>query len=138
MMILETFTLKYKRKRTNFLLFWSIAWFAMFTISFFTKEHLLWFDFGWLTLAAIYFLLYGWHVTQQFGKVQQDKLFLHHERLRPKVIDLKKVSEVRYFAGDYIFQTAQDQIRIDTKLIDQSSLQILEGTINSYSLQVKR
>ena len=120
------------------MLLWGFIWVVLFCVVFFTKEASNWIDFQLLTIGVIYFLMYGWRVTKQFGKVQQDKLFLHHERLKPKVIDLKEVAEVRYFAGDYIFQTDQNQIRIDTKLIDQPSLQILEDTISSYSLEVKR
>lgn len=120
------------------MLFLGVTWFAMFCVASLFEEPVSWMGFGWLTLAAIYFLLYGLQVTKQFGKLQQDKLFLHHERLKPKEIDLKEVNEVRYFAGDYIFKTDRDQVRINTELIEEASIQKLEDIISAYDLQLRK
>jgi hypothetical protein len=42
-----------------------------------------------------------------------------------KSIDAKKITAIKYFAGEYIVRSVQKEIRIDTNLIDQRDQPLL-------------
>lgn len=52
-------------------------------------------------------------------------------------IFLNDVTEIKKFAGDYIFKTAQTQVTIDTNLVDKKSLPQLEEFVMAFKVKTQ-
>jgi hypothetical protein len=50
-------------------------------------------------------------------------------------IFLKDVTEIKRFAGDYIFKTTQTQVTIDTNVVDKKSLAQLEEFVINFEIK---
>jgi len=76
-----------------------------------------------IVLALLYIAPYFYHkkvpfLTIQNGVLKQNWWF-------GKSIDAKRITAIKYFAGEYIVRSVQKEIRIDTNLIDQRDQPLL-------------
>ena len=78
-------------------------------------------------LPLVYIPYYTYEYFNQYLKI--DNGYIYKTSLFPKKIELKKIREIKRFAGDYIIVTDQTKLRIDTSLIDPDSLKKLNEVL---------
>jgi hypothetical protein len=78
----------------------------------------------WIILPIGYISSYIFEYTNQYLTVEKGSIY--RNSLFPKKLELNKIKTFKKFAGDYILQTDQNELRINTTLIDQDSLKELD------------
>ena len=119
--------IRYKKWRSNFYLVMIFLWLTLFILNIVFVERINW-TFSVLTiLPLVYIPYYTYEYFNQYLKI--DNGFIYKTSLFPKKIELKKIREIKRFAGDYIIVTDQTKLRIDTSLIDPDSLKKLNEVL---------
>ena len=115
--------IRYKKWRSKFYLVMIFLWLTLLILNIIFVERSNW-TFSVLTiLPLVYIPYYTYEYFNQYLKI--DNGFIYKTSLFPKKIELKKIREIKRFAGDYIIITDQTKLRIDTSLIDPDSLKKL-------------
>ena len=124
--------IKYKKSRSRFYLIMIIIWFILLTVNIFYVDSSNWTFWIWIVLPLGYISMYSFEYFNQYLQIENG--FIYKTSLFPKKVELNKVLKFRKFAGDYIIETDQSELRIDTSLIDKESLKELDKALASSNL----
>lgn len=113
----------YKKRYQNTNLILAVLWLGFFTIGIFIKDDPNWMDYGWLLISFMYFGLY--HYQKQKPYLSIENGILKRNSGFGKQINLNEIKHIKSFAGDYILQSDETKLKIDTQLIDSNSLENL-------------
>jgi hypothetical protein len=119
----------YMRSHLIFGLFW-VLFFLLFT--FFSDTSFLWFDFGYLAIAAMYLGMYIYQ--KRYGYLTLEKGVLKLNDPRNKYIDLNTVTRFKFFAGDYILESDSKKLKVNTALMEPPSVVQLKTELEKYGL----
>ena len=123
--------IRYKKWRSKFYLIMIFLWLTLLILNIEFVERSNW-TFSVLTiLPLVYIPYYTYEYFNQYLKISNG--FIYKTSLFPKKIELKKIRGIKNFAGDYIIETDQTKLRIDTTLIDADSLKELNEVLASYA-----
>ena len=122
--------IRYKKGRTRFYLIMTIIWIILLIVNIFYGDmdnRVFWL---WIILPIGYISVYTFEYINQYLTIEDG--FIYRNSIFPKKLELNKLKTCKKFAGDYILETDQNKLRIDTTLIDQKSLNELNQTLTKY------
>jgi hypothetical protein len=124
--------IRYKKKRLNSNLFIGIVWGIFGLLSLTYDGPIRWMDFGYVFMAILYLGQYVYEYNNQYltisnGTIRKNKLF-------GKKIELNKITWIKKFAGDYILNTENQELTINTQVVDEKSLPELERILSEINL----
>jgi len=116
--------IRYKRSRSIFYLTMTVIWTILLIVNIMYADSSNWTFWIWIILPIGYISSYIFEYTNQYLTVEKGSIY--RNSLFPKKLELNKIKTFKKFAGDYILQTDQNELRINTTLIDQDSLKELD------------
>lgn len=125
--------IKYKPKRLRINLFLGLMWLVFGIIQIIATDMDSWLNYGYLVCAILYLTLYLYEFKNQYLTIQDGQMRENH--FFGKKIDLTKVTQFRHFAGEYIFKTEKQKLKIDTQIIDEESLKELNEELEKLNLK---
>ena len=125
-------TIRYKRKRNRFYLIMMAFWGALIISSFVFGDFDGWTDYTVVVLGVMYIAIYSSDYINQYLTIENG--IIRNNSLFPKKIFLSEIRVFKQFAGDYILQTDSKELRIDTSLINESSLVELDKVLADLNL----
>ena len=122
----------YKKKRQNLNLFFGIAWGIFGTLTLFIEGKMRWTDYGYIVLSILYLGRYLYERANQYltienGTIRKNSWF-------GKKLALNEITWIKKFAGDYILKTDQQELTVNTDLIDEKSMTELNRILGNLEL----
>lgn len=81
--------------------------------------------YAYLTVGILYLVMLIYNYKKGFGKLEDNMLIING--FKSKKLDLTVLTEVKYFAGDLILETENDQIGISKNSITPKSFKAVEN-----------
>ncbi|MFD1613765.1 hypothetical protein [Gelatiniphilus marinus] len=130
--------IKFKKKRLRINLIFGMVWLILGILSIVTDEDLRWTDYGYLIIGILYLGHYLYDLTYQYltienGTIQKNGLYGFGKK-----IILEEINWIKKFAGDYTLKTEQNELKINTELIDKDSLNELNKILAELNLPSKK
>jgi uncharacterized membrane protein YuzA (DUF378 family) len=107
---------KVKHMRINFI--FGVFWLVNALLGIYMQGKLKWIDYGFLGVAALYFLIYFYqkkekYLTFENGMVKENWPF-------GKQLNLNDIVQIKHFAGDLILKSENKQMTINGQLMDET------------------
>jgi hypothetical protein len=124
----------YTKRRLRHSLVFGIIWIILGTAAtIFNTNNI--FNYGYLLIGVIYLGTHLFERTKQYLTIEDG--ILAKNQLTPKKIDLSKVRQIKYFAGDYTLSTDSSELTINTELIEKESLADLKTVLDNLNVEIK-
>jgi len=128
--------IRYKKKLLNFNLFFGIAWSILATIKMIADEPINGFDYAWIGLAVLSIGTYFYEYKNQYITIKNGLIFKNHPF--SKKIKLTDIKQIKKFAGDYILKAENQELTINTDIIDKKSLTELNRILGELNLNPEK
>ena len=125
----------YNKKRLQASLYISIVWFLLGALQMILMKDQLWLGFGWIVLAVLFFISFLYKSKKKYITITDH--FIKQNSPFGKTIKVSDIKIIKYFSEDYIIKTDTEEIRINTNLIEEKSLDNLHDTLLSVKVQEK-
>lgn len=124
----------YSNKRLYLNLTLGIFWLAT-SLVYLLDEKIKWYVYATLLLASVYIFMFIYEYVQKYVEITKDKIIVNS--IPRKEIIISEINEVRYFADDYTFTTANKTLKITKLLINKKQIPQFENFYNTLSLTIK-
>ncbi len=124
--------IRYKRKRNIFYLIMIVFWGTLIISSFIFSDFTGWSDYSVVALGAMYITIYSSNYIKQYLTVENGTV--RNNSIFSKKVILSEVKVFKKFAGEYILQTDSKELRIDTNIIEDTSLVELDKRLADLNL----
>ena len=124
--------IRYKKSRNTFYLLMIVFWIALIIYSSMFGEFGKWTDYLVIAVGVMYVSFYSYNYLHQYLTLEKDSIKLNF--IFSRKIFLSDIKEFKKFAGEYILRTDSDELRINTSLIDETSLKELNKVLTSLKL----
>jgi predicted membrane protein len=121
--------IRYKKKRTRFLLIMIVLWFVLLIANLLFNEFNKWSQSIGIILPLLFITTYAYQYLNQYLTIENELIYLNSPF--SKKMELKEIKNIKKFAGEYILKSDEKELRIDTTLIDQESLTYLNEKLKS-------
>ena len=111
----------YKKTRLYGNLIIGLLWIGIGTFSFIENEMYRWYEFIYLLVGITYLFMFAYEFSNQYLTIKNGTLQLN-VLFENKKVQLKDVKDIISFGNSYILKTDNKSIRINTKVIDKTSL----------------
>jgi hypothetical protein len=126
--------IRFKKKRFRYYLIFGILWLVLGTSAvIFDLNNP--FSYGYLLLGILYVGTYLFENKKQYLTIENGIISKNH--LIPKKINLNEIKRIKKFAGDYILKTDSTELKINTDLIEEKSLEELNTVLENLNLETK-
>ena len=126
--------IRFTKKRLKHYLIFGILWLVFGTTAvIFDSENV--FNYVHLIIGILYFGTYLFENNKQYLIIENGIISKNH--LIPKKINLNEIRRINKFAGDYILKTDSTELRINTELIEEKSLEELHTLLDNLNLETK-
>ena len=130
----EKMKIRFTKKRLKHYLIFGILWLVFgITAVIFDSENV--FNYVHLIIGILYFGTYLFENNKQYLTIENGIISKNH--LIPKKINLNEIRRINKFAGDYILETDSTELRINTELIEEKSLEELHTLLDNLNLETK-
>lgn len=130
----EKMKIRFTKKRLKHYLIFGILWLVFgITAVIFDSENV--FNYVHLIIGILYFGTYLFENNKQYLTIENGIISKNH--LIPKKINLNEIRRINKFAGDYILKTDSTELRINTELIEEKSLEELHTLLDNLNLETK-
>ena len=130
----EKMKIRFTKKRLKHYLIFGILWLVFGTTAvIFDSENV--FNYVHLIIGILYFGTYLFENNKQYLIIENGIISKNH--LIPKKINLNEIRRINKFAGDYILETDSSELRINTELIEEKSLEELHTLLDNLNLETK-
>ncbi len=109
-----------------------LGWLLMFFADFFSKEKLDWISFSKLIFPLLSILLYFFNKKRAYINIHNG--YISANSIFEKKMKLDEIKGMRKYAGDYILKTEKAELTINTQLIDDKSLEMLDKEIEKLNI----
>jgi len=124
--------IRFTKKQFNYYLVFGILWLIL-GISLLTFESGNFFRLGYLTIGVLYLGGYIFMKNRQYLTIKDGVITKNN--LIPKKINLVEITKIKRFAGDYILKTNNNELTINTQLIDKKSLADLDTVLEKLDVE---
>ena len=98
-------------------------------------------DFGWVAyayviLGVVYFFVFYLQVKQNYILIKDDILIKKYD-FWTKTMKLSELKSIRKFAGDYKLRSEDDELIINTQLIEEDDLVALNKVLEELDVEWK-
>lgn len=126
--------IRYKKGHSKFYLIMTIIWTIILNINILYGDSENWTFWIWIVLPIGYISNYTFKYIKQYLTIEDG--IIYRNSPFPKKVELNKITIFKKFAGDYIIETDQTKLIIDTTLIEQYSLIVLNQTLMNYTKHI--
>tara|TARA_R110001632_G_scaffold45215_3_gene114860 strand:+ start:395 stop:781 length:387 start_codon:yes stop_codon:yes gene_type:complete len=124
--------IRFTKKRLKHYLIFGIIWLVFGTTAvIFNSENV--FNYGYIIIGILYFGTYIFENNKHYLTIENGTISKNH--LIPKKINLNEIKRIKKFAGDYILKTDSTELRINTELIEENSLEELNTVLENLNLE---
>lgn len=118
----------FRRNHLSYFLVIGLLWFVFgAALRILQPEHL--YSYGYLILGAIYVAVYISMKKKDYLTIENG-ILTKHNIFSSQKIKLAEVTTVKEFAGDYIVKTSHEELVVNTQIIDQYALSLLDANLN--------
>ncbi|WP_417619801.1 hypothetical protein [Oceanihabitans sediminis] len=128
--------IKYTKKRLRVGLIFGLIWLVYSLFLLLSKERVTWIDYGFALLTVVYLGTYFYERKYQYLTIKDGVIGLSRPFLK-KQITLSEVIQFKKFAGDYILRTKEEELVINTKIIESDSLVALNKALEQLQVEAQ-
>ncbi len=128
--------IKYKKKRIYINLGLGILWILLGVINFIEGDTIRWTDYGYLLAGILFLGQYLWDITNQYLTVENG--IIKKNSVFGKKINLNEITWIKKFAGDYTLKTENQELKINTELIEENSLEEFNRILGKLNLPAEK
>ncbi len=128
--------IKYTKKRLRVGLIFGLIWLVYSLFLLLSKERVTWIDYGFALLTVVYLGTYFYERKYQYLTIKDGVIGLSRPFLK-KQITLSEVIQFKKFAGDYILRTKEEELVINTKIIESDSLVALSKVLEQLQVEAQ-
>jgi hypothetical protein len=123
---MEYLEIKYKAKKHKYNLIFGLVWVALFLIEAIVDSIMYWnLVIGMIYLVAYFFYSNKPYITVKNGVIKQNWIF-------GKSIPVSEITQIKYFAGDYIIKSNTKELSINTHEIAPDSQAALTDWLRTF------
>lgn len=126
--------IRFKRKTLYANLIIGLVWTGLGIFLIFEDDASRWFEYGYLVIGIIYLGIYFFDVTYQYLTIENGTIRMNGLHGFGKKINLNDINWIKKYAGDYTLKTATKELKINTAMIDEKSLQDLNSVLEKLNL----
>jgi len=124
--------IKYKKKRLYRNLILGTVFLVLAVFNLIEDDKIHWADYGYLVVGILYVGEYLFDVTNQYLTIENG--VLKKNSMFGKKINLNEIIWIKKFTGNYILKTENQELKINTELIDKKSLEELNEILITLKL----
>lgn len=124
--------IKYTKKRLNTNLILGIIWAVFGFVSLIYDGLIRWLDFGYIFIAILYLGQYIYEYKQQYLTIENGVICKNS--FFSKKIELNKIIRIKKFTEDYILKTENQELTINTEIVNKKSLSELNRILSELNL----
>ncbi len=125
--------IKYKNNRLYANLGLGIIWICLGVFSLLAEDKIRWTGYGYLIVGVLYIGLYLYERTNQYLTI--DNEIIKRNGLFGKKINIKNIHQIKKLYGQYTLITNNQELKINTELIDDDSRIELERILKQLELK---
>ncbi len=125
--------IRYKMKRLIWNLIIGVFLFIYGLWNIFTEVKLRWADFGYLAISIPTLAQYFYEVNKQYLTIENG--IICKNSLFSKKINLSDIIEIKKLTRKYILKTVKTQLKINTRIIEDKSLNELDKLLEKLNLE---
>lgn len=126
--------IRFKKRRLYANLIVGIIWTGLGIFNVIETEALKWIDYGYLVVGFLYISHYLYDDFNQYLNIENGIIAKNEFFGFKKKIALNDVTLIKEYAGDYILQTEDEKLEINTTLIEDQSLKELNNVLKELNL----
>lgn len=127
-------TINYKNKIINQHLIFAILWLVIGLVStFLGDENIAWWKLTYLIASVLYFVNYLIMTKKQYLSIENG--WLHKSGLLSEKINMSEITHIKKSVGEYRLISKSKQLLINTKLINNESLDELHSILDELDIQ---
>lgn len=124
----------YKKRQLTINLVLGLIWLGLFVVSI-SQEKPNWTDYGYGIIAIVYLCIYLYQKRYKYVNIKNGIISLNGPF--GKKLLLTDIKQIKEFAGDYILKSDTQELRIDTRIIDVESLEVLNAELKKLNIEWK-
>ena len=126
--------IRFKKKRLYINLILGLVWTGLGVFSLVEDESLRWTDYGYLIVGILYLGHYLYDLNNQYltianGSIRKNVLYGFGKK-----INVNEINRIEKYAGDYIIRTLEKELKINTGLIEEKSLEEFNEILKKLNL----
>jgi hypothetical protein len=126
--------IRFKKKRLYINLILGLVWTGLGVFSLLEDESLRWTDYGHLVAGILYIGHYLYDLNNQYltienGSIRENLLYGFGNK-----INVNEINRIEKYAGDYIIRTLEKELKINTGLIEEKSLEEFNEILKKLNL----
>lgn len=125
----------YNKKRLKLNLYLAVVWLMLGIFQMFLMKDQPWLGLGWIALSMIYLAIFIYRKKNHYITISPE--FVKQNWPFGKKLRVVEIVDIRYFSQDYIVKTNSEELRINTNLIDEASLDALKDMLLNINVNKK-
>ena len=128
--------ISYSKKRLYANLILGILWTILGVSYFIANEKIKWYAYATLILGVVYIAMFLFDYSQKYIEITKEKIRVNS--IPNKEIELKEITEVKYYADEYTFKTPNKSLKINKSLINKNQFNEFENFFHNLSNELKK
>ena len=126
--------IRFKKKRLYINLILGLVWTGLGVFSLLEDESLRWTDYGYLVAGILYLGHYLYDLNNQYLTIENGSIRKNVFYGFGKKINVNEINRIEKYAGDYIIRTLERELKINTGLIEEKSLEEFNEILKKLNL----
>jgi hypothetical protein len=126
--------IRFKKKRLYINLILGLVWTGLGVFSLVEDESLRWTDYGYLIVGILYLGHYLYDLNNQYLTIENGSIRKNVLYGFGKKINVNEINRIEKYAGDYIIRTLEKELKINTGLIEEKSLEEFNEILKKLNL----
>ena len=126
--------IRFKKNRLYINLILGLVWTGLGVFSLLEDESLRWTDYGYLVAGILYLGHYLYDLNNQYLTIENGSIRKNVLYGFGKKINVNEINRIEKYAGDYIIRTLEKELKINTGLIEEKSLEEFNEILKKLNL----
>ena len=126
--------IRFKKNRLYINLILGLVWTGLGVFSLVEDESLRWTDYGYLIVGILYLGHYLYDLNNQYLTIENGSIRKNVLYGFGKKINVNEINRIEKYAGDYIIRTLEKELKINTGLIEEKSLEEFNEILKKLNL----
>ena len=126
--------IRFKKKRLYINLILGLLWIGIVVFSLLEDESLRWTDYGYLVAGIVYLGHYLYDINNQYLTIENGSIRKNVLYGFGKKINVNEINRIEKYGVDYIIRTLEKELKINTGLIEEKSLEEFNEILKKLNL----
>jgi hypothetical protein len=126
--------IRFKKKRLYINLILGLLWIGIVVFSLLEDASLRWTDYGYLVAGIVYLGHYLYDINNQYLTIENGSIRKNVLYGFGKKINVNEINRIEKYGGDYIIRTLEKELKINTGLIEEKSLEEFNEILKKLNL----